>query len=167
MNFGENLFNQMKKENDFTIILNTAREKYGVPADEAETYLDAFLQWFSLLPLVNRKRLYVMLEGRVDDIFHSFILDNDSFYQEFCQRYIGRYMGHHPKDLQSPEALEDGVQNTLEMFQEYYGEKLHPELKNWFDQYASKTYAVTCHSKQCPDDITQTPLFQNKTAVTV
>lgn len=126
---GKALYLRMREEFDFSPVLDTAVREVGVPTREkAKEILDAFLQWFSLIPMVNADKALQMLRG-VDKIWHAFIL-NTRLYREFCRRYVGFYVDHDPMDVNdSSLPKEQYAAFTLKLLKEEFGDEVQPSLE--------------------------------------
>jgi hypothetical protein len=123
-----NLYTRMKSENDFTPILVTAIREVGVPPEKSEAFLDAFLQWFALIPQLKSGESLQMLKS-VDRIWHAFIL-NTKLYRGFCQKYIGFYVDHDPLDSEDeslPRA--EYARLTLSLLEDAFGAEVNPYLR--------------------------------------
>lgn len=73
-------------------IARGAEKEYGMPREEFDRMLPEFQRFMALL------RSYPglgMLSPQVDNIWHSLIL-NTRRYQEFCEKFIGRFVHHLP-----------------------------------------------------------------------
>lgn len=123
------LFQKMKEEDLGPIIQNVCVE-HGISQHQAEELLEAFLQWFSLIPSLTKGKALQMLAS-VDKIWHSMIL-HTKFYRTFCKKYIGYYVDHNPLDVKgnSLELKNEYANTTLTMLDESFGDQAHPELKN-------------------------------------
>jgi hypothetical protein len=90
--------------------------------------LDAFLQWFSLVPQPKEGESLQMLKS-VDRIWHAFIL-NTKLYRAFYQKYIGFYVDHDPLDSEDeslPKA--EYARFTLSLLEDEFGSEINPYLK--------------------------------------
>lgn len=142
--YGQALCHEMKRMFDFAPILKTAVEDCGVRDETAaRELLDAFLQWFSLLPTVRPGSAYVMLKTDIDAVFHAFVL-NTAAYREFCMRFVGHFIDHHPIDEELKPYVDKGVGTTIAMLEEHFGDALHPALREWRHQVDTGAYAVSC-----------------------
>jgi hypothetical protein len=146
---GIELVQRMRTEFNFEPVIRTA-VKTGEVRDraEAEELLEAFLQWFSLLPEVIAGRTYVMLKGPVDCIFHSLIL-NTRLYEAFCLEFIGQFIHHEPLDDGTESALESAVLYTVDLLEHNFGAALHPRLQEWRGQLKNGAWVVSCPPKNC------------------
>jgi hypothetical protein len=109
----------MKSENDFTSILKTSVKECGVRNFEhADKLLDAFLQWFSLIPSLKRNERLQMIR-EIDPIWHSFVL-NTKFYRNFCEKYIGHFVDHDPTDVELEEGKQEYASFTLRMLEKNF-----------------------------------------------
>lgn len=118
------------REEDFGPIVKNVSVEHNVSEKQAEYLLDAFLQWFALIPSLKKGKALQMLAS-VDRIWHSMIL-HTKFYRTFCKKYIGYYVDHNPLDVKgnSLELKNEYAETTLLMLDESFGERAHPELKN-------------------------------------
>jgi hypothetical protein len=127
-NFGNWLVRQIEAEVDFLPIVRTALLDLNVATpDRAMQAVDAFLQWFSMIPVSHRIEHYVMLRGDVDRLWHSMIL-HTGLYRDFCDRYIGRFVDHH-SNLGCPRA--NWVLETVALIEGEFSAALHPFFLEW------------------------------------
>ncbi len=122
------LYRQMK-EVDFSPVIQTALRESGITTvTEAHDFLDAFLQWFSLIPEALDSQPLQMLES-VDRIWHAMIL-NTAFYRKFCEEFVGEYVDHNPMDVtQNTRATKRAYADyTLALLKRTYGDQVHPAL---------------------------------------
>jgi hypothetical protein len=109
-------------------IVRTARLDCGVSsAREAERALNAFLQWFVLVPALRDGEHHVMLRGPVDALWHAAIL-NTAFYRDLCDRVAGGFVDHHPRDDRPSRAW---VIETVVRLIGAYGPSLSTLLTAW------------------------------------
>lgn len=122
------LYQRMKSEMDFSPVLKTImREMPETPREKIETWMDAFLQWFSLIPNTTVGEPIQMLKT-VDRVWHAFIL-NTKFYRQFCQTYIGCYVDHDPLDAEDGTLPKKAyAQNTLRLLEQHFGNEISPPL---------------------------------------
>lgn len=120
------LYESMKSEFDFNPVLDTAIREYSyINRDKVHVLLDAFLQWFSLVPQVEEGQALQMNQF-IDPIWHSFIL-NTRLYREFCDKFAGHYVDHDPLDLTDQLAPKDKYTSyTLSLLRENFGARLNP-----------------------------------------
>src|SRR3989344_7838963 len=131
---GPTLCREMRESTYFRPIISTLLRERSVSNEaEARNLLDAFLQWIALIPVVERGKVFVMLKTPVDEVFHAFVL-NTAFYQEFCQKYFGFFIHHNPLDGDTSAKIDEGVNYTVDLLEQHYGEQLHPELRAWRGQ---------------------------------
>jgi hypothetical protein len=127
LDVGRGMMRRMLEEVDFSSVLRTAVNDCGVPSPaHALDSLDAFLQWFSTIPLAG-DRPYVMLKGNPDRVWHACII-NTALYRELCERYLGRFVDHHPS-VASPS--DEWVLETVALLEEEFGADLHPAFRQW------------------------------------
>jgi hypothetical protein len=123
----EKLYYRMKSENDFTPILTTAVRECGVEnLEHADRLLDAFLQWFSIIPSVKESQKLQMIR-EVDPIWHALIL-NTKFYRNFCSTYIGKFIDHDPTDVELEEGKEEYARFTLSLLRKTFSTNLNEHL---------------------------------------
>ncbi|MCE9644022.1 hypothetical protein K8Q93_02150 [Candidatus Parcubacteria bacterium] len=111
--------------------------------EEAENLVDAFLQWMSLVPAVRPPKVYVMLKTPVDDVFHAF-LEHEGPYRDFCSRYLGFEVKHHPIKDPGGIDLPQSARFSVGLLERHFGAELHPILKDWRNQLDGECYAVSC-----------------------
>ncbi len=121
------LYQKMQSE-DYTAVIQTAVRECDVKSeDRAAELLDAFLQWFALIPLTKDAEPLQMLRS-VDRIWHAFVL-NTAFYRNFCDKYIGHFVDHDPLDVVNNIAAKDVyAQHTIALIENAYGAKANIEL---------------------------------------
>lgn len=117
----------MKSENDFTPVLLTATRECGVRnVKKANQLLDAFLQWFSLIPLLQQGQKLQMIR-EIDPIWHSMIL-HTKFYRSFCRTYIGQFIDHDPTDVDIETSKTEYANFTLNLLEKTYGSAVNKYL---------------------------------------
>ena len=123
----EALYERMKSR-DFSVILDTAISEFGVKSPErAEELLDAFLQWFALIPSTADGRPLQMLRS-VDRIWHAMIV-NTAFYRTFCIETVGEFIDHNPLDVvRDAEAKQEYADHTLALLKSVYEGRINPAL---------------------------------------
>lgn len=115
------------QEMDSSIIIQTMlRGNMAENREDAESRLDAFFQWFSVIPESNAPLQMVEL---VDSAWHGMIL-NTELYREFSNEFAGEFIHHDPNDVfsDSQEMKEKYARGTLKRLQAAYGETLNPLL---------------------------------------
>lgn len=122
------LYLRMCNEVDFTPILETAVRECGVKTlERAEELLDAFLQWFSLIPETSSARPLQMLRS-VDRIWHAMVL-HTAFYREFCDQFIGAFVDHNPLDVVRTSMEKQAyAKHTLALLTRSYGDCVNANL---------------------------------------
>jgi hypothetical protein len=125
--YGEALVRQLEEDVDFLPVVRTAVVDFGVATDRALPAVDAFLQWFSLIPISDRIEHYVMLRGDVDRVWHSMIL-NTVLYRDICNRYLGRFIDHQ-SNTGCPRV--NWVLETVALLEAEFGSSLHPAFLEW------------------------------------
>jgi hypothetical protein len=122
------LYYRMKRETDFSPIRDTASREYpDASSDKIAKWLDAFLQWFSLIPNLEPGERIQMLRT-VDRIWHAFVL-NTKFYRDFCNRYIGCFVDHNPLDAEGDNLTKKAyAQRTLDLLEEQFGNETNEAL---------------------------------------
>jgi hypothetical protein len=109
-------------------IVNTAIVDCGVKTnDEADRALAAFLQWFLVVPACQNGQNLVMLKGPVDRLWHAMLL-HTRLYRRTCDRYLGYFLEHEPRD---GLPAEQDIQQTVEILVMEYGGLLSPLLSAW------------------------------------
>ena len=75
-----------------------------------------------------------MIDRRVDELWHSFILFTPQ-YQQFCEQVMGFFVHHQPRTSKTP-VPEGAIKNFVDAYKKQYGEldpfwleQLSPELK--------------------------------------
>ena len=138
---GSVMFERMKVEYNFDAVLRTAVEECGIDSESEAAYLlDAFLQWFSVIPARGKDAVYVMLKSDVDRIFHAFVLNTKS-YREFCESYLGHFLDHTPVE---GDVAGNWVTYTVDLLKRHYGDELHPALQGWEDMVEAGSWRVSC-----------------------
>jgi hypothetical protein len=126
--YGAALVRLLESRVDFIPVVRTAVLDLGVtPAVRALDAVDAFLQWFSLVPISNRIGHYVMLRGDVDRIWHAMIL-NTALYRQVCRRYMGGFIDHH-SNSGCPRA--GWVLETVSLLESEFEANLHQAFREW------------------------------------
>jgi hypothetical protein len=126
--YGAALVQQLESRIDFMPVVRTAVLDLGVASsDRALHAVDAFLQWFSLVPISGRIGHYVMLRGDVDRIWHAMIL-NTALYRQVCRRYMGRFVDHH-SNMGCPRA--GWVLETVGLLESEFHANLHQAFVEW------------------------------------
>lgn len=121
------LYERMRAEFDYEPVYRVAEREYGLDREKAQEMLDAFLQWFSLIPFVARGSSLQML-GSVDRIWHSFIL-NMRLYENFCRSFVGDIVYHDALDPDNTDEPKEGyARSTVALLRQMFGDKVHPEL---------------------------------------
>jgi hypothetical protein len=129
---------------DYTPVIDTAVEHYGLDRAAAESTLDGLLQWFSVIPFARRGQPVQMVES-IDKLWHSFIL-HTKLYREFCDRFFGRYLDHDPLDRNDLEmSKKQYARFTLSTLRAEFGADVHPA-------FLDLTQRVSCCYGQCGDD---------------
>jgi hypothetical protein len=141
--YGEKLVRLLELNVDFLPVVRTAVIDLGMPTPDRALYaLDAFLQWFSVIPMSRRIEHYVMLRGDVDQMWHSMIL-NTALYRNICTRYIGRFIDHY-SNLGCPRA--SWVLDTVGLLAAEFRTALHPIFLEW------RAAAVRGHGDPRPEE---------------
>ncbi len=127
---GRELYVEMKHSFDFTPVIETAlREKKSLTKQEALERMDAFLQWFSLIPQASKEKPLQML-GSVDPLWHAFVL-NTKLYRDFCQKFAGEFIDHDPLDpFKSDLPKKEYATFTLALLEKEFGTDLKPVLRD-------------------------------------
>jgi hypothetical protein len=131
---GRSLYERIRCEVDFVPVLRTAVDDCGFANyREAAISLDAFLQWFSVIPAVGAEP-FVMQKGDVDRILHAAIL-HTRFYRSLCEHYLGRFVDHDPVQGTPPS---EWVKSTVAILRAHFGSDLHPQLASWVEPEKAK-----------------------------
>jgi hypothetical protein len=142
--FGKVLYGRMLKNFDYSqIVWTMKRYNSAMSDDKANALLDAFLQWFSLIPSNREDRYLVMFQSPVEEAFHSFVL-NTRLYSEFCAKFLGQFFHHDPLVDESGPEVERLAWYTVRALENEFGNTLQRELKNWRVQLESGEYKVAC-----------------------
>lgn len=143
--FGVSLVLRMKNTFDFEpIVWTMLRYNQDMERSDALSRLDAFIQWFSLIPTVESGCWYVMLETPVEDAFHSFVL-NTRVYADFCDQFLGHFFHHDPAPEEAPDQfVRESAEYTVAMLQSNFKENLNPLLQDWVRQVKDGTFKVAC-----------------------
>lgn len=122
------IYFEMKRSFDFTPVIETALREYPeLDRVKAESLLDAFLQWFSLVPSMPEGGTLQMLHS-VDRMWHALIL-NTKIYRELCDRFIGRFVDHDPTDVMDDELPKaEYAEYTFRLLKESFGDDLNHAL---------------------------------------
>ncbi|MCL3838018.1 hypothetical protein [Aeromicrobium duanguangcaii] len=134
------LYEDMRVDKARVAVIRTAVEDFAVPPEDADAIYDAFLQWMASLPARPAGQRYVMLKSDVDRIFHAFILNTQS-YREFCHRYLGRFVDHHPI---TGDGARIDVENTVAVLESSFGANLSPFLRMWSRDLDAEAWTVSC-----------------------
>lgn len=104
----------------------------GASKADAEDQCRALLQWMAGHAVQRHQTPYVMLNGKVDQAFHAFIL-NTKAYHAFCDRYVGWFIHHTPLDAEqaAESTVLAGISYTTDFLQAEFGSSLHPLLNGW------------------------------------
>ena len=141
---GRALYQRMRNEFDYGPIAWTMlRYNAGMSQDRAQTLLDAFLQWASLIPANTENAYIVMFKTPVEEAFHSLVL-NTRLYEEFCNRFFGFFFHHDPLTEETGPEVERLARYTVEALRKEFGDDLHPELREWQAELTAGTYTVAC-----------------------
>jgi len=145
---------QEMKQHDFGPVRRTLIRDAHFSPEKADDMIDAFCQWFSLVGSVEPGKVFVMLKGDIDEVFHAGVL-NSAWYRGFCGTYLGEFIDHTPMDDDTFGKLDDAVLYTLAKLEATYGDSLHPALREWRHLVETANYEVSC-GKGCPDDMAPT-----------
>jgi hypothetical protein len=84
--------------------------------------------------VLSEKGPLAVIDRRVDEFWHSFILFTPQ-YQQFCERVMGFFVHHQPRTTKTP-VPEGAIKNFVDAYQRRYGEldpfwleQLDPNLK--------------------------------------
>jgi hypothetical protein len=141
---GPALFERMQTEFDFEpVIWTMMRYDEKQTRERATELLNSFLQWFSLIPLIEPGETYVMLKTPVEEAFHSFVL-NTRAYKQFCDTFLGYFFHHDPITEERAPEMQGGIRYTVELLEKYYGESLLPPLRDWRRQLNDGSARIAC-----------------------
>jgi hypothetical protein len=141
---GKTLHTAMQHTFDYTPVVDTAVEHYGLARTTAESALDGLLQWFSVIPFAHKGQPVQMVES-IDKLWHAFIL-HTKLYREFCDRFFGRYLDHDPLDrLDEETSKKQYARFTLSTLRAEFGDAVHPA-------FLDLAQRVSCCYGQCGDD---------------
>ena len=141
---GRPLYVQMRKDFDYAqIIWTIQRYNPEITRDRAESLLDAFLQWVSLVPLNRDGKFITMFQSPVEEAFHCFVL-NTRLYASFCERFFGFFFHYDPLVEESGPEIEEAARFTLDTLESQFGDELHEELRQWRCDFDAGTYKVAC-----------------------
>ncbi len=151
MEKAQELYRRMKTK-DFSVVIDTAVRECGVKTHErAHELLDAFLQWFALIPEATTIEPLQMLRS-VDRIWHAMIL-NTVFYREFCKEFVGGFVDHNPMDVvRDASGKRAYADHTLMLVERTYGDGANPAL------YALREDVTCCCG--CGDSSPTNPLVE-------
>ena len=140
---GRPLWDQMRSAFDYSPVLETAVQHYGLDRAAAADLFDGLLQWLSAIPFAQPGQPIQQVEA-IDRLWHAFVL-NTKLYRRFCDRFFGRYIDHDPLDRQF-EALskKQYARFTLATLMAEFGAQLHPAFHDL-------TQRVGCCFGQCDD----------------
>lgn len=121
------LYNSMICGFDYDAVYRTARREQGLPIETTRELLPAFLQWFSLIPIIPVGKSLQML-GSVDRIWHAFIL-NMRLYEEFCRTFVGEIVYHDALDPdKTEEPKKEYARYTLHLLTDVFDQDIHSKL---------------------------------------
>lgn len=125
----QELYQIMKQENFAHVLYSVRKDNRGISQRKAEALLDAFLQWFSLIPFLPKGQGLQMLTS-VDKVWHATIM-HTAFYHSFCKKYIGTYVHHDPMSVENTtlEAKNQYATTTLTMLDAAFGSNVNIWLK--------------------------------------
>ncbi|HVY76234.1 MAG TPA: hypothetical protein VG890_15500 [Puia sp.] len=125
---GQALIDRVLDNIDFMPVVQTAVIDGQVASPQlAFSALEAFLQWFSLLPRIEESDNYVMLKGDVDQLWHAAIV-NTVIYRKLCEDYIGKFVDHQPS-LETPKY--SWILGTVSRLEKAFGSQMHPIFREW------------------------------------
>ncbi len=128
---------------DYSPVLDTAVQHYGLSRAEASSLFDGLLQWLSAIPFARPGQPIQMVEA-IDRLWHAFVL-NTKLYRAFCDRFFGRFIDHDPLDRYFAElSKKQYARFTLATLTEEFGDALHPAFRDL-------TQRVGCCFGQCDD----------------
>ncbi len=128
---GRELYCRMLSEFDYgPVVWTMTRYNEGMQKEEAFRLVKAFLQWVSLVPIVEASETYVMLKTPVEEAFHSFVL-NTRAYEAFCSKFLGSFFHHDPLFEESAPQMNKAIEYTVRRLEQEYGDELEPALRDW------------------------------------
>ena len=141
---GRALYAAMLSAFDYSPVLDTAVQHYGLSHAEAADRFAGLLQWLSAIPFARPGQPIQMVES-IDRLWHAFVL-NTKLYRAFCDRFFGRYIDHDPLDRNFAElSKKQYARFTLATLEAEFGAALHPAFRDL-------TQRVGCCFGQCDDD---------------
>ena len=90
------------------------------------------------LNLAAHSRCILTPSRAIDDAWHEFILCTHS-YSEFCTRYFGRMIHHHPGG--KAQTNRDQFQQTLAIYRDHFGD---PDERFWLSPRVLETDVADC-----------------------
>ncbi len=140
---GRALHASMLSAFDYTPVLDTAVQHYGLARADAASLFDGLLQWLSAIPFARPGQPVQQVES-IDKLWHAFVL-NTKLYRAFCDRFFGRYIDHDPLDRHFAEfSKKQYARFTLATLKQEFGDSLHPA-------FLDLTQRVGCCFGQCDD----------------
>lgn len=132
---------EIKREFDFTPLYeNLLYADIAYTEVGAKDLVDAFLQFFCLHAVKEDGGMYPNPIGVVDEVYHTFILNDTEAYFAFCKRFFGEEI-HHVHRTACDNLTEEHYGEFLErvaytshLLQGAYGAILHPLLSEWIEE---------------------------------
>jgi hypothetical protein len=140
---GRPLRDAMRSAFDYSPVLDTAVQHYGLSRADAASRFDGLLQWLSAIPFARPGQPIQMVE-EIDRLWHAFVL-NTKLYRRFCDRFFGRFIDHDPLDRDFAElSKKQYARFTMATLTQEFGDELHPAFRDL-------TQRVGCCFGQCDD----------------
>ncbi len=140
---GRLLHDQMRTAFNYSPVIETAVQHYGLDRAAAADLFDGLLQWLSAIPFARPGQPIQQVEA-IDRLWHAFVL-NTKLYWRFCDRFFGRYIDHDPLDRQFEElSKKQYARFTLATLEAEFGAELHPTFRDL-------TQRVGCCFGQCDE----------------
>lgn len=153
------LFATIMAKQDFGPIIRTlVREQVASDTAEAQSFIQAFVQWYAT-GSVSKTKSFVMFVGKVDQVFHTMIL-NSKWYMAFCHETTGVYTHHEPISEASltDEEIMDAAMFTARLLESTWGTDLSHHLYEYVEKVKTGDYdvaTVSCAGNDGPFDIVQ------------
>jgi hypothetical protein len=103
---------------DMSFVTDKLVDDGGIVREDVQAATTEFKK-FMVLAGMDIKPL-AMIGPVVDEVWHQFILFT-SHYREFCEKTVGRFIGHQPDTVLTPIPLEAG-QNFLRAYKKFFGD---------------------------------------------
>lgn len=141
---GRALRDQMRLAFDYSPVIETAVQHYGLDRAAATACFEGLLQWLSAIPFARPGQPIQQVET-IDRLWHAFVL-NTRLYRRFCDRFFGRYIDHDPLDRDVAEmSKRQYARFTRVTLEAEFGAELHPAFRDL-------TQRIGCCFGQCEED---------------